>query len=886
MAAKRLSLLTLSAIAFVAALAAWLTRGALTLTSLSTDGARIGLLQSPGWLVAWLAAAFAVLLISRTSRSRLLVLSAVLVAPWLPGYVPAAAFIWTGPLRDWLWIVIIVAVTAPAAARRAPANLASAVRDPRRAPWLAAAIAAVAYLAGAYQISPRLPTGDEPHYLVIAQSLLKDHDLKIENNHRRGDYHDYYAGDLRPDYLQRGINGEIYSVHAPGLPVVVAPVFALFGYPGVLVFLALVSAWATALAWMATWRVTSDAASSWFGWATAALTAPFFFQSFVVYPDAPGAALLMIGVLALVGEPTLSTRRALVTGAALAILPWLHTRYVVAAVVLGMLIAARAAVSRPNTGALRRILSLFSVPLVSAVCWFCFFYAIYGSPDPRAPYGGSAQSDLANLPRGIIGLLFDQQFGVLPSAPVLLCALAGLVVLLRRTPRMAVELILLIAPYGFLVGAFQMWWGGNSSPGRFITPIMLPLAIPAGVWFHTRRGYAGKFLGLGALTISLLTTITLATVDRGILLYNFRDGSSRLLTWLSPLVNITAGMPSVFQTDPSTALLHGLVWIAAIALTAAAGVFVERRGGAPVSVALALGLSAVAFATVALSVVWWHHGLSLSGSPDPASPITPASGTAAFLDRYDPDSRQIAIRYGPMRPVSLEDVLSNLTLAETMGPATRDAPAIAVFRVPAGLYAIEGEGHGTDPLTVTVDSEFGPQWKWDLDEPSGTWRREFRLPVQARGVAVMAPGASRVALRPINISGSRSRIARTEAAHVARYGPAVVFVMAGHAFMERAGTWVEGGRSAEFAISADHDAPVQLLVRNPPVANTVLLEATGWREQLILAPGEERLIALPLTASSGAVALRVSAAQGARPTEFERGSEDSRYLGCWIETRP
>src|SRR6185295_13325701 len=121
----------------------------------------------------------------------------------------------------------------------------------------------------------------------------------------------------------------------------------------------------------------------------------------------------------------------------------------------------------------------------------------------------------------------------------------------------------------------------------------------------------------------------------------------------------------------------------------------------------------------------------------------------------------------------LEDILSNLTLAETMGPATRDAPAIAVFRVPAGLYAIEGQGHGTDPLTVTVDSEFGPQWKWDLDEPSGTWRREFRLPVQARGVAVMAPGASRVALRPINISGSRSRIARTEAAHAARYGPAV-----------------------------------------------------------------------------------------------------------------
>jgi hypothetical protein len=80
---------------------------------------------------------------------------------------------------------------------------------------------------------PRLPAGDEPHYLVIAQSLLRDHDLQIENNHTRGDYHEFFALPLKPDYLLRGVNGQIYSIHAPGLPVLVAPVFALFGYRGV-----------------------------------------------------------------------------------------------------------------------------------------------------------------------------------------------------------------------------------------------------------------------------------------------------------------------------------------------------------------------------------------------------------------------------------------------------------------------------------------------------------------------------------------------------------------------------------------------------------------------------------------------------------------------------
>ena len=311
-----------------------------------------------------------------------------------------------------------------------------------------------------------------------------------------------------------------------------------------------------------------------------ALSAPFFFQSFVVYPDAPGAALVMIGVLALVDDRPMSTRRIVVTGAALALLPWLHTRYVAAAAMLGLMLCARFASPR-------RIAALLSIPLLSAAAWFAFFYAdLRISRSAGAVRRHHAERSSRNLGHGIVGLLFDQQFGVLPAAPVLLCALAGLFVLMRRSPRLAAALLLLVAPYGLVVGTYQMWWGGNSSPGRFIIPILLPLAIPAGVWFQTRRGQTARLLGLGALAVSLLTTITLAGVDRGILLYNFRDGSSRLLTWLSPLVNITSGFPSVFQTTTSAAFLHGLVWMAAIALTAAAGMLARTPWGCTNAIAL------------------------------------------------------------------------------------------------------------------------------------------------------------------------------------------------------------------------------------------------------------------------------------------------------------
>ena len=76
------------------------------------------------------------------------------------------------------------------------------------------------------------PGGDEPHYLVITQSLLKDGDLQIENNYAARDYAAYFGGDIRPDYLVRGRDGQIYSIHAPGVSAVVLPTFALLGFRG------------------------------------------------------------------------------------------------------------------------------------------------------------------------------------------------------------------------------------------------------------------------------------------------------------------------------------------------------------------------------------------------------------------------------------------------------------------------------------------------------------------------------------------------------------------------------------------------------------------------------------------------------------------------------
>jgi hypothetical protein len=118
---------------------------------------------------------------------------------------------------------------------------------------------------------------------------------------------------------------------------------------------------------------------------------------------------------------------------------------------------------------------------------------------------------------------------------------------------------------------------------------------------------------------------------------------------------------------------------------------------------------------------------------------------------------------------------------------------------------------------------------------------------------------------------------------VKRYGPALVVLLDGDAYMEPQGAWIPGNSSARFLLDHAAGQAVRLFVRNAPVANRVTLSSEGWREALTLAPREERLIEVP--ASGARTLLEVASATGARPSDVEPGNDDRRLLGVWIEIR-
>jgi hypothetical protein len=131
------------------------------------------------------------------------------------------------------------------------------------------------------------PSGDEPHYLVIAQSLWRDGDLKIENNHERGDYREYYTSDLEPHYLTRGTDGEIYSIHPIGIAVILAPSTRSAATRGRSWFLIALGALALAIAWRWTVQTLNAPGAATFAWAAIALVGAVHVQILHDYPRTP-----------------------------------------------------------------------------------------------------------------------------------------------------------------------------------------------------------------------------------------------------------------------------------------------------------------------------------------------------------------------------------------------------------------------------------------------------------------------------------------------------------------------------------------------------------------------------------------------------------------------
>jgi hypothetical protein len=810
-------------------LGAWFSLGVLALIPDGPRALSAGLLPPPWALVVLSAAGIVVALRWRRIPAGLLVLPVVTVLPWL-GVGPAGMFIWSGPCIFVVWALVTFGSLRALTSSRATAPRGR-FRDSAATAGL---VAALAMLVFAWAIRPLGPSGDEPHYLLISTSVLHDGDIDLANDYSEERHLPFYPGPLTPRHVVLSANGHEYSFHGHGVALLALPAFALAGVDAVRLTFLVFSAFGIAALWAAGRLASASTAASAFAVAALLCATPFMAQSAAIYPDGPGAAVVSFALLMAIRLERGISPGAIqlaATGAALALLPWLHLRFSLLAAAFGLAILWLLQSTRERWS---NAFVFLAAPVISATLWFASTWVMFDTFDPTAPFRQKASGSLAAAPTGVLGLLADHEYGLLPYAPVFAFAAGGMVGLVKTVPISAAAS--LVSLVGTLVtGASFVWWGGTSSPARFLVPVLPVLAMCLAMWW-VRASAWSRTAAAGAVGLGGVVTTAAAVAERGRFVINAPDARYSIFEWANGMVDLPAALPSLFRPDT------GLSQEAAIAV-------LWFAVGATLFLMLPRVTSFARIDNVTLAawgVVMW---------------IT-ASATGAWAIRgvhpLQNDRAQLELLQASPRAwlgtgfVSGEGLRSPDTVLERLrfGAPADERVVFLAPRVPAGHYRLDVARMTADRET-TFSLELGRD-AWPVETwMAGARAPEFSLALPVHSVRVVAERA--MPNVPKNLQEVRLEVIRVHrrsnlptALHVTRYGALDVYAFDSALTMETGGFWIPGNRHVAVVVSdSDGNAPAMVLTLESAEAATVRLARDAWQQQHELAAVSRLQIVVP-----------------------------------------
>jgi hypothetical protein len=354
--------------------------------------------------------------------------------------------------------------------------------------------------------------GDEPHYLLTAESIVSDHDVDLRDEYAARAYRDWY-----PYVLERHgrlTNGQANEPHGIGFALLIAPFYALGGPAAVQLLMAAIAALAFMLGALLARRVVPEP------WASGAalacgLSPPALAYGTAVTPELTAAALLATAaLLALGARERPRIRRVAGAGLALGVLPWLGLVFAIPGTVVAL--ALLRWLRRRARGF--AMLVVVETIVFSGVMYVTINDRLFGGFVPTtADVAGRGLDDVGlagyadRAPR-LVGLWIDRGYGVLRWAPVVALAFVGLWLLWRsRRDRLADVLpsrrdVEVAATLCALVCAAQVFVAvfiaptmfGFWFPGRYLM-CAFPIAVALVAWglrFAPRTGTV-----LAALTV-------------------------------------------------------------------------------------------------------------------------------------------------------------------------------------------------------------------------------------------------------------------------------------------------------------------------------------------------------------------------------------------------
>ena len=583
--------------------------------------------------------------------------------------------------------------------------------------WALVAVAFLAYSAFGTRVPGGAgPQGDEPHYLLMAASLVSDGDLDLANQYAERQYLPFYGGTLEPHVSRATAPGTAYSTHAPGLAVLVAPAYALGGYRGVVLFLSLLTALTAALLRDVVQDIYREGWTALATWAVVAFTPVLPVYAVAVYPET--VAVAVVAIVLWLRRGALGPLTALVAGLLAGGLVWLHPKLLPLGAVAVVALFPQV---RNKTARAAAILGF-----VLASCSFLLYMnATFGRPTLTAGFGNPHLA-LANLPWGAIAQIFDRQRGLLALGPVWALALFGAFSRLRQNPRDSLLLLALAATPIAVGGVYSEWGGGLGPPGRFPLPVLAPMSVLLAEALR-RRPTLGAALGGTGFGVLLVAT-SIPRVLRATVV-----GESHLLRDLSPL-DLNGLFPSFAGSQILVPLLLTLTATAVLAL-------VWRFGARAAVLALAYLMLADALRDRPL--------------------VDPASTTRLAMETFDDDNAR-----GPTGPLDVATLRLPLDIPGGPQPlASGTERRSRRIDLPAGSYRLSVETRaGTAPSEARASVFAGAVTLAEAPLAAGrSTAMPLFLPVGAAGLTLLLESSSgspffeRAVLEPESLAPRSSR---------------------------------------------------------------------------------------------------------------------------------
>ncbi len=260
-------------------------------------------------------------------------------------------------------------------------------------------------------------SGDEPHFIMITQSIIEDGDFDLKNNINNKTYFKYLPVNIQAHTINH--KGKHLSYHMPGVSFLLIPFYFLFNLIGGIIppqlyfrlAASIINAFfALSLFYLLKLEFPDKNISGFYILFISIF--PLIFHSVHLYPELPAATLMISAFIFAFSNK----RKYLLSGLSLSLIPWFHVKYYPAIIVIGLVIFFKL-LKEKN---IKQFIHFFIFPALSFILLMIYCKTLYGSFNPGNifPKQNYFAIPISIRIRALLAYFFDQRDGLLFYTPI------------------------------------------------------------------------------------------------------------------------------------------------------------------------------------------------------------------------------------------------------------------------------------------------------------------------------------------------------------------------------------------------------------------------------------------------------------------------------------